>query len=188
MNILPIENLEMASSSLAASLGVEVRNYSTFDFGREKNELAVSFIISEEKALEFLPKIRDSLGDGLIAFIGTTRWLGDERHSGVEVVVAHGTSQFDILKVARSDAANYNMETEDLIKKLQDYNHKYGIDIFQAETDTIRLNVLQLPSDINSFARDLYSFCPDIVDQGVGSVDALEQAIINFREVYLWWD
>ena len=90
--------------------------------------------------------------------------------------------------MARSDAGNYKMKTEDLIKKLQEYDRKYGIEIFQAETDTIRLKLLQVPLDTKKFAQDLYGFCPDIVDQGVGSIDALEQTIINFREIYLWWD
>jgi hypothetical protein len=123
-----------------------------------------------------------------LAFIGTTRWLGDEQHKGVEVVVGQGRSQFDILRMAKSDACNCGMGTEDIIKRLQEWHEAIGIDIFHAETDTIELNLARLPGDLNAFAQAVYDFCPDIVDQGVGSVDALKDAIQNDRHVYLWWD
>ena len=67
MKIPHIDNLETANSTLTRNLGVEVRDYSTFNFGREKDEKAISFIISEKKALELLPKIRDAIRNGLIA-------------------------------------------------------------------------------------------------------------------------
>ena len=60
---------------------------------------------------------------------------------GVEVVVGPGKRQFDILRIAASDAANYDMETEDLIKVLEKWDRLYGIDIVAAETDTIQLTL-----------------------------------------------
>ncbi len=106
----------------------------------------------------------------------------------MEIVVGKGGSQFDILHLGRSDACNYDMGTEDIIRKLQAWDRSYGIDIFHAETDIIELSLLKLPEDMQAFATDMYEFCPDIVDQGVGSVEALEEAIKDSREVYLWWD
>jgi len=183
-----IESLSSADKVLSKALRVEVRTYSTYDFGREKDNRSVSFILSEERALKVLPVLRASLGSDLVAFIGTSQWLGQEKHTGVEIVVANGKSQFDILRIARSDAVNYDMLTEDIIKRLQEYDGKYGIDIFQAETDTIRFRLKSLPGNMKEFSEDLYEFCPDIVDQGAGSVDALTREISGNRMVYLWWD
>jgi hypothetical protein len=92
------------------------------------------------------------------------------------------------LRLARSDACNYDKDTEEIIEKLQAWHQSWGIDVFHAETDTIELMLLALPANLPEFARDVYEFCPDIVDQGVGSVEALEQSIRNSRQVYLWWD
>jgi hypothetical protein len=50
------------------------------------------------------------------------------------------------------------------------------------------LRLLKLPADTQAFARDVYEFCPDIVDQGVGSVEAQEESIRDSGQVYLWWD
>lgn len=165
-----------------------VRPYSNYDFGRSRDETACSVTVSERAARELLPRIRSRLEPGMLAYIGTTQWLGDEQPDGVEVAIGQGNSQFDILRQARSDAANYDMTTEDLITKLQDYDTQYGIDIFHAETDTIEFRLLRVPEDMDAFARDLYEFCPDIVDQGVGSLEALKASILQNQQVYLWWD
>jgi hypothetical protein len=135
-----------------------------------------------------LKDIRSRLGPELVAFIGTQRSLAKPKADGVEVVVGCGSSQFDILRIAASDAVNYGKETEDLIKQLQIWDTSFGVDIFQAETDTIQLRLKSLPDDLQAFAEEVYEFCPDIVDQGVGSVDKLAEAIRASRTLLLWWD
>lgn len=182
-------NLNDAGTRLSVISGSSLRNYSTRDFGRDRYPEARSVIVPKARARQVLQALRSELGPGLIAFIGTTQWLGDEKHEdGEEVVVANGDSQFDILRVARSDAVNYDMVTDDLIKKLTEYHRKYDIDIFHAETDTIEFRFSKLPADLAVFCNDLYKFCPDIVDQGVGTVEDLENVIRRSNEVLLWWD
>jgi hypothetical protein len=181
--------LDAVAKRLSEICRTSTRDYSTRDFGRDRNPGARSVVVTKTNARQVLRQIRAELGRGLIAFIGTTRWLGDEDHAdGEEIVVASGNSQFDILRVAQSDAVNYGMVTEDLIKKLSDYDRAYGIDIFHAETDTIEFRFSKLPGDMRGFCEDLYKFCPDIVDQGVGSVEGLENEIRRTQEVFLWWD
>lgn len=164
-----------------------IRQYSTFDFGREKNEDAVSVILPELDAFHLLPEIREELAPGLVAFVGTTRWLGDERHDGVELVIAPGESQFDMLLVARSCAINFGMTTGDLIQKLQEYDRLCGIDIVQAESDTIQFDLLDLPDDVAAFVEDLYHFCPDLGGY-VGSIQETVDDIVKSRRIELWWD
>lgn len=185
----PIVNLDVAAKRLSEIANAPAREYSTQEFGRVRYSEVRSVVVRKEKSHPVLERIRGELGLGLVAFIGTTQWLGDEVHTdGEEIVVAPASSQFDILRVAHSDAVNYDMETEDLIKKLTEFDRNYGIDIFHAETDTIEFKFLKLPNDMPSFCKDLYEFCPDIVDQGVGSLAALELEIQRTRQVFLWWD
>ena len=44
------------------------------------------------------------------------------------------------------------------------------------------------PDNWGAFAQEVYEFCPDIVDQGVGDVGALAEILDDTRRVYLWWD
>jgi hypothetical protein len=177
--------------------GKKVRNYSTRDFGREKYLNALSVLIPAEPFTLYqnrpeyeqqLRLIRNRLPKGFVAFIGTTNHLGTSGEKGIEIVVAPGEDQFAILETAATDAVNYDMVTDDLIEKLEVWDSKYGIDIWQAETDTIQLKLLKLPKDVKSFAEEVYKFCPDIVDQGIGTVSALEKEIKRTKELFLWWD
>ncbi len=61
------------------------------------------------------------------------------------------------------------------------------IDIVRAETDTVVFGLVNVPRDLAAFAEDLYKFCPDIVDQGAGSIEALQENVAGGR-VLLWWD
>jgi hypothetical protein len=181
--------LDDAAHRLGQISGAPARDYSTFDFGRDRDSDAKSVIVRAEQAPQILTQFRQELSADLIAYIGTTRWLSDEAREGDnEIVVAHGTSQFDILRLARTNAVNHEMETEDLIKKLQEYDARHGIDIFHAEADTVEFTLTRMTEDLRAFCEDLYQFCPDIVDQGLGTVQSLEEEIRTCGQVYLWWD
>jgi hypothetical protein len=180
--------LETAAARLAELAGSPARNYSTYDFGRQRDHAARSVIVPRDRAGNVLKQLRRELGPGLVAFVGTTQWLGDEQPGGDEVVVGIGQSQWDMLRLARSDGMNHGLETEDIVATLVDYDRRYGIDIFHAETDTAEFVLGRMPEDLPLFCRELYAFCPDIVDQGSGSLAGLEKEIRSRGQVFLWWD
>lgn len=183
-----LRTLDEASAYLEQQNLGEVRHYSTRDFGRDQYSGARSVVVKPELAETLLRDLRGRLGPGLVAFIGTTNSLAAPSSVGAEIVIGKGTSQFDVLRIAASDAVNHGMGTEDLIKKLRTWDAAYGIDIFQAETDTIQFRLKKPPRDMRAFAKDLYAFCPDIVDQGTLTVDALQKEIERTHTVFLWWD
>ena len=182
------QSLQQGSQLLRQITGAQVRPYSTRDFGREKYDGAISVLIDEKQAESMLAKIRKQLPAGLVAFIGTTSSQATPLAESVELVVGQGQGPLDILEIAKTDAANYDMGTEDVKAKLAQWHKAYGIDIWQAETDTIQLRFKRMPSNLKAFAIEVYKFCPDIVDQGVGSESALIQAIKQQKGLYLWWD
>ncbi len=175
-----------------------VQPVSHCDFGREENADCVSVLVDVEEgeppsvgpyAVDVLHEVRAALPANTVAWLGTTRWLGERRHEGqVELCVGPGKDQLDILRHARSDAVNYGLETEAVVARLKQLDEQYGIDIFQAETDTVQLELEGEVDDWHALAQQLYELCPDSVDQGVGSVEELEDLIAGTRRVYLWWD
>ena len=203
---------EEASAKLAALSGLTVQDYCHCDFGRSTNPDCISVIVEETKganpfqlvvdlldgvfantraekqAVELIKELKKQLAPGLYTFIGTKRWLGTFKPSGVEIVIGPGESQLDIVRHARTDAANYDLTTEDLVKKLSQYDKQFGIEITHAETDTIQFNMLTLPDDLPAFGQDLYAFCPDLIDQGCGSMDHLIHLIKQQKIISLWWD
>ena len=127
---------------------------------------------------------------GYTAHLGTNRFLGDEKVADgeVELVVAPGANQFDIVRTARTDAINYGILTEAIIKRLESWDRAYGIDIVLANVDTIVFKLRKQPPDVVAFAKEVDAFCPDTVDQGAGTLDALAKDIGQRGAVSLWWD
>jgi hypothetical protein len=180
--------LDAAAATLQKVSGQPVRPFSTRDFGREPYAAARSVLVREEDAERVLLAIRPQMPKGIVAFVGTTRSLARPKAVGVEIVVAEGSDQFDILRIAASDGINHGLQTEDLVRELKAWDQEFGIDIWQAESDTIQLRLKSLPKDMARFAKRVYKFCPDIVNQGAGSVHALHRDIVRQRALLLWWD
>ena len=44
------------------------------------------------------------------------------------------------------------------------------------------------PADWMALAREVYEFCPDIVDQGTETVERLAYEMRVTNELFLWWD
>ena len=106
---------ERIQKILQESTRQPARPYSTFDFGRERDSDCVSTVVPEGQARQLVYAVRQRLPPGFVAFVGTTHWLGEETHRGsAEIVVGRGGSQFDILRLARSDAVSFDMDTDDL--------------------------------------------------------------------------
>lgn len=174
--------------ALAEVSGATARDFWTQDFGREKRTGGYSALVPETAAKTMLVKLRERIPAGYVAFVGTSRNLDDSSAKGVELVLAPGKDQFDILRLAATDGINYGLATEDIVTRLKRWDQQFGISIWQAETDTVQIDMKSRPLNLSTFSQDLYEFCPDIVDQGVGDLESLERDLRDSGAIYLWWD
>jgi hypothetical protein len=61
--------------------------------------------------------------------------------------------------------------------------------VTEAGLDYVGGKFLQRVDDPRQLAERMFAFCPDIVDQGVGSVSNLEKELAKpSPQLYLWWD
>ena len=111
---------------------------------------------------------------------------GENNVSGLAAI--KGTDELEILRYRRTDGINYDLENEDIVKKVSEWKAKYGLIVIGCSRDWLHVEFDNLPDDLNAFAKEVYAFCPDAVDQGVGSLEALSQAIKEMKGVWLWWD
>ncbi len=125
---------------------------------------------------------------------------------GIEKIEAAGTS-----------AGNYGMNTVMIVAKIEGWSSLCKLRILSADRASINISFDTLPKDMDWFASDLYSFCPDIVDQGTGclreviedmgvplnmtglvedidfsddnyGLEILKRLISRDRQLKLWWD
>lgn len=74
---------------------------------------------------------------------------------------------------------------------LRDWHQRFGAELVGINGDTMNVKARTRPKDREQalkLARDLYGYCPDTVDQGVGSIAALAAGLMASDWWYLWWD
>ncbi|RMA67701.1 DUF4253 domain-containing protein [Ulvibacter antarcticus] len=144
----------------------------------------ISFTTSENQAYEIIMKNRVELkSKGYQLFLSES---GYESPSTVSVIKS--LDKFDILRIQKTDGINFDIENKDVIEKLKVWDETYGIEILGADYDWVDLTFSKDIADVKAFAEEVYDFCPDSADQGVGEISELERIIKEEKRLLLWWD
>ena len=90
---------------------------------------------------------------------------------------------YRILWLMRTNAGNYDLDTSDIIEKLTVWDAQYGLDLQGASHDWVQFKLRSLPNDLYSFAKEVYDFCPDSIEQGLGcGYEMMEEAGEGFEQ------
>ncbi|MFC5467271.1 DUF4253 domain-containing protein [Cohnella suwonensis] len=151
----------------------------------EKDVDGISFSTSNEQAEKIIIELKSKLNP-----LGCLVFISEQENNRSKIGAIKGNDQFDILKIQQTNGDNYDIGNEDVIDTLKKWNSRYPFDIIGADFDWVEANFKVLPSDkeIKSFAKEIYDFCPDVVEQGAGDIESLIEEIKNSKKLYLWWD
>ena len=128
-------------------------------------------------------KLKDQFrGKGYLIFT----FIGEKDESYIAVI--KGRDELDIIRYRRTDGINYNLQNKNVVEQLEKWKSKNDFNILVCGRDFLQLEFKTLPTDLDAFAKEVYKFCPDIVDQGVGDIKNLKSAIKEMNGLYLWWD
>jgi hypothetical protein len=143
------------------------------------------FQVEAKDTEDTLVRLRNKLsGSGFAAYIV-------ERNFGYSpdlIGVVKGTDPYEMMRLMGTNGINYDITNADVINKIRQWEGRYTFDIISISFDSIEAVFLVVPVDIHSFARDVYEFCPDVVEQGTGSVEALAAEMGRSGRLFLWWD
>lgn len=76
--------------------------------------------------------------------------------------------KFDPLREHGTNGVNVGLGTAEVIAKLRAWDERYGIRISDVAGDRLVVDFDELPDDLRAFAREIYAFCPDTIDQHFG--------------------
>jgi hypothetical protein len=151
----------------------------------KRNLRGIQFNVSAEQSMSIIADLHDKFKNkGYLLYISENN-LG---YGADEITVLKTSDMFDALRFEGTNGVNWDVFTEDIITKLKLWDGQFGLDIFAASLDVVQARYVQLPPDLKAHADEMYAFCPDIVVQGTGSVEALQQEIQKTKQLYLWWD
>lgn len=158
--------------------------YKTVLYSDKDAELAGVYLETNEEESELLlSKLMKELEQ-----VGYQAFLCDSERKKVAII--KGSDQFDILKVQQTNGDNYDIDNEEVIRKIKDWYNRYPFTIVGADFDWVEANFDVFPSnnELKSFAKEIYKFCPDVVDQGAGSIEEFIEEMKETKKLYLWWD
>lgn len=140
--------------------------------------------VSEARALPAVRALRERVGPGYAVFRSAWNFgHGDDR-----IAVLRANDPFAPLAVAGTSGVNHDITTDQVVARLREWDARFGLRIVGASSDWVEAEFVRQPDDMLAFAREVYAFCPDVVDQGTGDVEALAEEMRRFNTVYLWWD
>ena len=146
---------------------------------------AVTINVDRHKVYTILKKYRDPLkSEGILIYVS-------DQNYGYEddvITIIKSNNKFEALLFEATNAVNYDIYTPEIIETLQKWDSLYGIEIYGVGFDFVDGHFNKLPDNIKPFAEEMYRFCPDIVDQGTGSIEELIKELKKTKSLLLWWD
>jgi hypothetical protein len=105
-----------------------------------------------------------------------------------KIGVIPGTDQFDILRIMRTNGGGEDISHEDVMERLKEWEKGSPFNIIGAENDWVEIEFKALPKDVMAFVEDVYDFCPDVVDDGTGTIPELARELKSTKRLFLWWE
>lgn len=138
-------------------------------------------------AYDLVLQLKDELRDkGYTIFLSQNNFgFGNQLD---EIGVLKTTDQFAVLQHMQTNGANYGISTDSLVKIVQGFDSLYGLQLIGASFDWCEFEIKRKPADWLKFAKEVYAVCPDVVDQGTESVEALAEEQKRTNRLYFWWD
>lgn len=169
--------------------GKELKQLKGYDIETDEdiNVSGISFKVPENEAIKLIYSLRSKLTPtGYSAFL-TERNFGIDRQED-EVGILKTTDEYEILRVQHTNGYNYDIGPEEIVAKLKEWDNRYSLDIIGADLDWFEARFSKTPNNMTAFAKEVYEFCPDVVDQGTETVEKLAEEMSREKTIYCWWD
>lgn len=152
---------------------------------QKKGLTGIKINTSQDKAIMIVKRLRDEFkSKGYYIYVSEFNF----GYSPDIITILKTNDKFDLLRFEGTNGINHDIYVEEIIEKISKWDKSYGMKILGVGFDFVQAEYDRLPVDIDNYSKELYEFCPDIVDQGVGTVEALKSEVVSTRELYLWWD
>ena len=116
-----------------------------------------------------------------------------EQHFGIggeadRVALFPRRDPYEILRLMGTNGANYGIGSDSIVAWLVALERDQPFVLTGIAFDWVEGRFTNEIRDAAALARRFNAFCPDIVEQGTGTVEALARELERSRHLYCWWD
>jgi len=116
-----------------------------------------------------------------------------EQHFGIaghadRVALFPRRDPYEILRLMGTNGWNYAIGPDSIVAWLRSLERDHAFVLTGMGFDWVEGRFRTPIRDPDALARRFYAFCPDIVDQGTETVEALAQEFVESQRLYCWWD
>lgn len=118
-------------------------------------------------------------------------WSSEKPFDEVVIALVPTSDWTEVPAYMRFGGYNDCPASEWHVAALRYWRDLYGVKLVGASHDTLDLRIARHPETREEAATQaiaIYNYCPDVVDQGSGSISELARDIMNHNWWYLWWD
>jgi len=116
-----------------------------------------------------------------------------EQHLGISdradrVALFPRSDRYEILRLMGTNGWNYGIGPDSVVVWLEALERDHPFVLTGMGFDWVEGRFRSAMRDADALARRFYAFCPDVVDQGTETVDALARDLRESQRLYCWWD
>jgi hypothetical protein len=116
-------------------------------------------------------------------------FINEVSYNGYKLAIIGNTSKpYEIMEFMGTNGCNHDIFTEDIIAKYRKWDAEFGIRPIGIGSDFCECKIINKNINYKKLAEEVYAFCPDVVDQGTDTVEALAAEIKVSGTIFLWWD
>jgi len=145
------------------------------------------FTEANSKSYDLVFSLKDKFKEkGYSIFLLENNFNFDNKLDNIGVLKT--TDKYTVLKQIATDGINWDITNDSLISIIKTFDKKYSLELIGASGDWCEFIIHKEPKSWTQFANEVYKVCPDVVDQGAGTVQALADEMQRTKRLYFWWD
>lgn len=144
--------------------------------------------VKENIAHTIFNKYHNEILEGGNYLFLTNMDFDEKNNTHYDLVIINQSDQFRIVELIGTHGINYNLFHDDIVKKLKEWHQEVQFKIEVIDEDRVHAYLLKEPKDYSKFTAEIYEFCPDVIDQGYGSMKNMISDYRTNRYFWLWFD
>ncbi|WP_422104350.1 DUF4253 domain-containing protein [Winogradskyella sp.] len=112
----------------------------------------------------------------------------DSFNTYYDIVIAPVSDQLELIKFVGTEPVNYGLTNEDVMEWFRRKQTEFDFDIIVADLSRIEAKLKSDPKSYKKLGKEIYEFCPDVIDQGHSDMDELVEYLKTSKHMWFWWD